>query len=76
MIMPDTPTAGARTVMERLRKGLAGRAKELPTPVTVSIGLASSRPGMDDPDTIFRNADQALYLAKNRGRNRVDVLED
>ncbi len=76
VIMPDTPTAGARTVMERLRKGLAGRAKDLPTPITVSIGLASSRPGLDDPDTIFRNADQALYQAKNRGRDRVAVLED
>lgn len=76
VIMPDTPTAGARTVMERLRKGLASRAGELPNGVTVSIRLASSRAGMDEPDTIFRNADQALYLAKNRGRDRVEVLED
>ena len=76
VIMPDTPTAGARTVMERLRKGLAGRAGELPAAVTLSIGLASSRPGLDDPDAIFRQADQALYLAKNKGRDRVEVLED
>lgn len=38
--------------------------------VTVSIGVAGFRPS-DTPETLLRRADQALYLAKNRGRNRV-----
>lgn len=75
IIMPDTPVAGARVVVERLRQGLA-RRHGLPARVTVSIGLADSHAGRDNPSAVFRAADQALYLAKNKGRDRVEVLED
>ena len=47
--------------------------------VTISVGIAVTRPsGATDPaavtDTLYRQADQALYLAKERGRNRVETL--
>lgn len=75
VVMPDTPLPDARMVMDRLCATLAA-STTLPVPVTVSIGLASNRMGLDDSDVVFRNADQALYLAKNGGRNRVVVLDD
>ncbi|MCJ2183195.1 GGDEF domain-containing protein [Novosphingobium sp. 1949] len=43
--------------------------------VTVSIGLASARPGMTFRD-LYRDADAALYAAKNSGRNRVVAHRD
>ena len=75
VMMPGTPAAGARTVIERIRQEVAARA-DLPTPVTVSAGLAMGLAGRDEPDAIFRSADQALYTAKRRGRDRVETAED
>jgi diguanylate cyclase (GGDEF)-like protein len=40
--------------------------------VTVSIGLAS-RTGDDDVATLVQRADEAMYVAKQGGRNRVAV---
>ncbi|HEU0152449.1 MAG TPA: sensor domain-containing diguanylate cyclase [Arenimonas sp.] len=75
VIMPDTPLIGARTVVERVRQDVAARA-DLPMPVTISGGLAMGRSGRDTPEAIFQRADQALYRAKRRGRDRVEVDED
>jgi diguanylate cyclase (GGDEF)-like protein len=41
--------------------------------VTVSIGVAESSPRIEDANAIIRAADQALYRAKESGRNRVEV---
>jgi len=43
--------------------------------VTVSIGVAAWRPGLDKVSDLLRVADQALYRAKQAGRNRVVVAE-
>ena len=43
---------------------------ENPLPMTASFGVATSRADQGFEDA-FRQADQALYLAKNRGRNCV-----
>ena len=43
--------------------------------VTVSLGVAGYREG-DDASTLIRRADEALYLAKERGRNRFAVADD
>ncbi|HUY36155.1 MAG TPA: GGDEF domain-containing protein [Pirellulales bacterium] len=42
------------------------------TAITVSLGLALSRPG-DTPETIFQRADEALYSSKKSGRNQVQI---
>ena len=42
--------------------------------MTISLGVAVHRPG-DSADETLRRADQALYAAKEDGRNRVVVAE-
>jgi len=42
--------------------------------VTISIGVAARVPqGDDSPEALLRSADEKLYEAKRRGRNRVEV---
>ncbi len=66
--LPQTEREGARVVLERLRVALA-ESDDQP-PVTCSIGLACYHPG-DSRKTLQRRADEALYLAKANGRNRL-----
>jgi diguanylate cyclase (GGDEF)-like protein len=41
--------------------------------VTISLGVADSSGAESDPDTVLKKADQALYRAKKKGRNRVSA---
>ena len=75
IIMPDTDIARAYQVGERLRACVAAEPFQI-TPdlrirVTASVGLATLERVDDTPETIFKRADNALYAAKRRGRNRV-----
>jgi diguanylate cyclase (GGDEF)-like protein len=56
---------------DRRRKHGVGRGAKKTTSVTVSIGVASSSADKAPPTDILRIADQALYKAKERGRNCV-----
>jgi diguanylate cyclase (GGDEF)-like protein/PAS domain S-box-containing protein len=58
---------------ERLREAVISTPFEQVGAVTVSIGICGLR-GTSDPDELYRGADQALYLAKNQGRNRACLL--
>lgn len=42
---------------------------------TVSIGVAPSSPGYDDPSAILRDADTAMYRAKVLGKNRYEIFD-
>ena len=44
--------------------------------VSASIGLALSRPGLRFPDAILRDADAAMYRAKEAGRGRAEMFDD
>ena len=75
LLMPGTPMAGAMTVVERIRRSVQARA-DMAAPMTLSGGLACGVAGRDDPEAVFREADQALYRAKRGGRNRIVAAED
>ncbi|MDR3449948.1 MAG: diguanylate cyclase, partial [Alphaproteobacteria bacterium] len=75
VVMPDTNLATAQIVGERIRAAVAGNPFPLDNGaqsirITVSIGVADS-PGAELPGALLKRADQALYLSKNGGRNRV-----
>ena len=72
LVFRDTESDGARLVAEKICRAV----RILPEPVpTVTIGIAAWTPGCS-PDDIFRNADRALYLAKEAGRDRVATHTD
>ena len=80
VIMPDTDLGIASVVAERLRKSFADEPFQVSADVgsvtvTCSIGVAMSHAD-DDPDSLLKRADDALYRAKNDGRNRVVTLPE
>jgi diguanylate cyclase (GGDEF)-like protein/PAS domain S-box-containing protein len=76
VLTPDTNIQTARDIAERLRKIIS---KEVMVSVdrteifvTISLGVAGwNTSGSLDIDTLLERADQALYAAKNTGRNKV-----
>jgi diguanylate cyclase len=63
ILMPETELDGATAFAERVRMEV-----EQDLPITVSCGAATAGDG-DTGDKLFSRADQALYKAKNTGRN-------
>ncbi len=72
VIMDPCDQDALEQVAERIRSTVATESAATGSPVSVSIGAYHCKPG-ESIDTILRHADQALYLAKNEGRNRVRV---
>lgn len=75
VLMPETGTTGAAHVAEKLRQTIAEQ-ETWPTKVTVSIGVATVRPGEKGLEAALARADAALYEAKQAGRNCVRVAPD
>ena len=83
IILPHTDNREALVAAENLRRLIeqtnlldgqrVSRAE--PIRLTISLGVASLLPGMDAPHQLIGMADKALYLAKQRGRNRVECCE-
>lgn len=76
VVMPDTSLDMAATIAERLRSAIEGKpfrisATGLELNVTASLGIASISEAIQNPGQLLKAADQALYEAKNAGRNRV-----
>jgi diguanylate cyclase (GGDEF)-like protein len=74
VMLPGTDAAGAGQVAESLRRAVAAINLTMPSgpaSITVSFGVAEHPPGARLEDSTAQ-ADQALYLAKQRGRNRVE----
>jgi two-component system, NtrC family, C4-dicarboxylate transport sensor histidine kinase DctB len=76
MALPNTDVAAAENVAERLRIKLSRHPVDIkgsPYEITVSCGVSQYLEGESGIDQVLRRADDALYAAKNAGRNRVAV---
>ncbi len=74
MLMPDTSIEEAAQLMEAYRKRIESTRvmhQGRPLRVKVSIGLCEFPSGGGNVESLFANADSALYTAKKKGRNQV-----
>lgn len=74
VLLPTTDHREALEVAERLRQVVAEHPVEVEgfaIPVTISLGLATQRGLEQSLDELLNHADDALYQAKQRGKNRV-----
>lgn len=77
LLLPETDLQSGIGAAERTRKAIQKveicdtNGKPIP-PVTISAGLAEHKPG-ESAGELLRRADQALYIAKSQGRDRVET---
>jgi len=76
VVLPETDAAGAFVVAEKIREAIAGHwfpdaEGRRECHLTVSIGVATYPAHASDKDSLLRSADDALYNAKDGGKNRV-----
>lgn len=74
VMLPETPQEKAATAAERIRLAVAKREIVLPQEkfnISVSIGVAQFQKG-ESSDMLLNRADEAMYRAKENGRNRVE----
>jgi diguanylate cyclase (GGDEF)-like protein len=74
------PANGARATAERIRRAIAEAELPLPVPanglpahITASVGVATLPADAVDADDLINKADEALYRAKERGKDTVEV---
>ncbi|MCM0614287.1 diguanylate cyclase [Marinobacter sediminum] len=75
LLFPETSPEDAQAVMDKLRHHISNLPFHFsgePVMVTFSVGLAGFAPG-DSEDSVFERSDRALYLAKDGGRNCVQI---
>jgi len=70
IVAPETSTEGARKIGEKLREAVAGHRFIRDIKVTISVGVATLMADEWEDDMV-RRADEAMYQAKNSGRNRI-----
>jgi len=77
VILPQTALPGAKAIAEQIRQTIShGELKDMGSGrgygrITISIGIAQFRTN-ELPNDLIRRTDLALYMAKERGRNRVE----
>ncbi|MDN4545366.1 diguanylate cyclase [Pseudomonas sp. C32] len=74
LLMPSMVPAAGLKLLENLRAAIEAcpfHFKGEPVTITISMGMTALRPG-EHSDQALKRADQALYRAKNAGRNRVE----
>jgi diguanylate cyclase (GGDEF)-like protein len=76
IILPQTAREGAIIVAERIRAAVADHVFPLAPAgtITISLGVAMFPEDASEGTALIQAADRALYLAKQRGRNRVESL--
>jgi diguanylate cyclase (GGDEF)-like protein len=79
VVMPETGLRGALSSAERIRNDLeqsVARKLRLERSVTVSIGVATYPGDGQESRDLLDRADAALYRAKAKGKNRVEIWQD
>jgi len=75
ILLPETSLEHATIIAEKLRVKIMNHQLVIPPnkilTITASFGVADYQKGVTDWKQIFKAADQALYQAKNTGRNRI-----
>jgi diguanylate cyclase (GGDEF)-like protein len=71
IILPETPLIGAIQVAERIRERIAAEEHIGIGHITASIGVSNYPLNATNKEDLIRIADQAMYLAKKNGRDRV-----
>lgn len=78
LVLPSTSLAGGVEVARRLRNEVQAISFAPPMAsltITISLGVALfPSPSVDDMESLIRQADEALYRAKQNGRNRVETM--
>ena len=77
LVLPNTTMGAARVLAERIRVAVAERPMQVDghdIAITISLGVAGSA-GFANLDVLSSEADQAMYIAKRGGRNRVASFE-
>ncbi|BAQ77980.1 GGDEF domain-containing protein [Pseudomonas sp. St29] len=75
LLLPNTPWPVGARIVEALRAAIEAcpfHFKGERVTITVSVGLSAFKPG-DRSELVIKRADQALYRAKDAGRNRVEA---
>ncbi len=79
LVLPQIERDGALIMAERWRASIEhgdfAAADGRPIHVEISVGVAQYASSMANTDALILAADQALYLAKQNGRNRVELYE-
>ncbi|WP_417251648.1 GGDEF domain-containing protein [Castellaniella sp.] len=73
VLVPHTGRLGAEQWAQKIRSGLAACSEQLPSPLTVSVGIACASDMPVSLDRLLAQADRALYLAKAAGRDCIRV---
>jgi two-component system, cell cycle response regulator len=77
IVMPETDTAGARVIAERIREAVKAEVFQTemgPLKVTLSLGIATCPEHASDKQALVDLADRCLYFAKEHGRNQSVVV--
>lgn len=69
LVLPDADHHDAQAVAERVRRMLRDEFADQPVPITISFGIASFPSHGGSTEALLHAADQALYVAKARGRD-------
>jgi diguanylate cyclase len=80
LILPETSIGGAKEIAERIRLAIKGFELQMEgnkaIRTTVSLGVAEFNADKEDINGLIKRADNALYMAKGRGRNRVYIISN
>ena len=75
IILPGVTSSGALIAAERIRKAIENKEIERIGHITASVGIATYPEHAESIEDLLELADQAMYLSKQNGRNRVTIAK-